>query len=192
MTNSSFFFRKRARTRAFRFSVRTLLVLMLGVAIWLGFIANAANRQKSAVAGLRQAGIAVHYDYQVEALTRSELTFSEGHKARWLYPSNFTNQVPTHPNAPSWLRRMTGDEYFQVVSTVSIYDNFRTDLWTVEYRSYIDASLPHLKRLPHVKQVFLHQPRDHADSPIFTGAKELLKRELPQAEITVMGFVSVR
>ncbi len=191
MNDSTLKPQKHSRRWVFKFTLRTLLILTSGVAIWLGFIANAALQQKSAVAALIKAGIAVHYDYQYEVLTQSDLTFPEGHRARRFYRNNFTNHLPV-PSAPHWLRRMTGDEYFQTITAVSIYDNFRTDLWASGYRSYIDASFPHLRRLPHLKDIYLHQPRDHADSPIFTEVKELLEREFPQAKVTEIGFVSIR
>ena len=62
--------------------MRTLLVLAFGIAVWGSFIAKAAHRQKSAVAALLKAEIAVHYDYQHNALSMSDLTFPEGHRRR--------------------------------------------------------------------------------------------------------------
>ena len=83
-------------------SVRTLLVLVLGIGIWLGWVTNKARRQREAVAAVKKHGGWVHYDYE------------------------FDNDcfVPgSQPWAPLWFRRMIGDEYFREIREVNfVYD----------------------------------------------------------------------
>jgi hypothetical protein len=161
------------------------------VAIWLSVIANSAREQKSVVAKLHEASIAVHYDYQREVLTTTELTFPAGHTVRRFYPKSFSNQILAPPG-PKWLRRLIGDDYFQTVYAVSIYDNIQADQWTSKYRAYVEASLPELHRLSNLKEIFVHQPRDYADSKAFADVIDLLEREFPSAKVTKIAFVSVR
>ncbi len=174
-----------------KFTLRSLLILILGISIWLGGLANAVHRQRTAVTALLSLDIAVHYDYEREVLTRNDLTFPKSHNARRYHPLGFTDRIAV-PSAPHWLRRLTGDDYFQTVTAVSIYDNFPTDLWADGYPTFIDSALPHLRRLPHLSEIYLHQPRDHAESQIFAEVKELLSRELPRAKVTEIAFVTIR
>jgi len=52
----------RMKSRWFRFSLRTLLLLIAALCVWLGIQVNAARRQKDAVAAILNTGGAVHYD----------------------------------------------------------------------------------------------------------------------------------
>lgn len=191
MIDSTFSWWRHRRRNVFRFGLRTALILISLVAIWLSVIANAAKQQKSAVAKLRKANIAVHYDYQVEVLTASELTYPDEHPARRFYPQSFTNQILVPPG-PQWLRQLIGGDYFQTVTAVSIYDHFPTDQWASQYRAYVEASLPDLRQLSDLKEIFLHQPRDHADSKTFADVKALLEQECPNAKVTEIAFLTVR
>ena len=56
----------------------------------------------------------------------------------------------------------------------------------------IDETLPHLRRLPALKKIFLHQPRDHADSLLYKEVVKLLGREFPEAEVVEFSFVTIR
>lgn len=181
---------KGRRRRGVRLTLRTLLLITLAVAVWLGMITHAAHRQRMASTALRELGLAVHYDYQAAVLSQSELTFPADHRVRRFYPG-FSTMMP-QPPAPVWLRSLTGDEYFQTVTAVSIYDHFPTQQWEAGYRPMIDEALPHLRRLPALKKVFLHQPRDHVNSPIYKEVVNLLGSELPDAEVVEFGFVTIR
>ena len=50
--------------RWFRFGLRTLLIFLTVLCVWLGFQVNAARRQHAAVQAILQAGGTVAYDYQ--------------------------------------------------------------------------------------------------------------------------------
>jgi hypothetical protein len=161
------------------------------LAIWLGNLASGARQQRRAVAALAEAGMRVHYDYQYENLGTSDLAFSETSHVRRFYPGGFSRQQPEHP-APAWARQMLGDEYFQSVMAVTIEDHFRTDLWAAGFRPSIEAALPTLQKLPELRAIFVHQPRDHADTALWKETVELLKRELPGVEVTEIPFVTIR
>ena len=52
--------------RRYAFSLRTLLVALTIVAIWLGWWVRTAERQKQSVAAIRELGGWVYYDFQVD------------------------------------------------------------------------------------------------------------------------------
>ena len=84
------------RPRWLRFSLRTLLVVITVLCVWLGFKVNAARRQKEAVDAILKAGGTVFYDFQ--------------------RPANVVGvPVATEPPGARWLRRLLGDEYFEDV-----------------------------------------------------------------------------
>jgi hypothetical protein len=78
--------------RWFRFSLRTLLLLLTVVGIWLGYTVNAARRQRAAVNTLQGSGVTIMYDY-METAAR---TWSTSGK----------------PSGPDWLRNALGLDYF--------------------------------------------------------------------------------
>ena len=87
----------------FQFSVRSLVVLVVAVAVpccWLAMKMRQAERQRTAVEAIREAGGTVFYHYQhTETLGR----------------------VPNaEPPAPAWLRKLVGDDFFSNVSIVTL------------------------------------------------------------------------
>jgi hypothetical protein len=86
-----------------RISLRTVMALVLVVAIVLGWRVNKAREQRRIVAAVNEYGGWVHYDWE---FTGGKLT---------------TGRLPW---APSWLRSVFGDEFFQeVVYVCLIYDS---------------------------------------------------------------------
>src|SRR5262245_2921580 len=117
--------------RWLRFSLRTMLVLITALCIWLGFQVNAARRQREAVTVLRNAGAMIYFDYQVvpESPT-TRLTLG----GKSIDPDQL-------PPGPGWLRRLIGDDYFRTV--VAVY-------FDRENASIKKADLDELAKLPHV------------------------------------------
>jgi hypothetical protein len=90
----------------FRFSLRTLLVLMTVLCVWLGFKVNAARRQKEAVLALRETGAMIVFDYQlrtVSGLPQKKIDLTRS------------------PPGPVWLRKLLGDESFGNVIIVQLH-----------------------------------------------------------------------
>ena len=87
------------KSRRFRFSLRTMLVLTAALCVWLGIQVNAARRQREAVAVLLNARAIILYDYQVVP-----------HQAG----------VDRLPPGPAWLRELIGDDYSRTVVAVII------------------------------------------------------------------------
>lgn len=85
--------------RRLRSSLRALMVLILGFAIWLGYEVHLAREQAQAVAAIRAYGGKVAYDWQI---------------------AGDDYIIDGSPWAPLWLRRLVGDDFFQRVVLVNL------------------------------------------------------------------------
>ncbi|MGO8688755.1 MAG: leucine-rich repeat domain-containing protein [Thermoguttaceae bacterium] len=107
----------------FQFSILSLLVLMLAVAVpfsWLTVEREQARKQRAAVDWIEKAGGFVLYDYEFD-------------------PSG--NPIPAaKPPGPSWLRKPLGDDYFADVTVVDLHG-----------QEVSDAGLEHLKGLAQLR-----------------------------------------
>ena len=90
--------------RRFQFSIRSLLVMVIVVAVpcsWLAMEMKAAMGQENAIAAIRRSKGHVEYDYEFET---DETT-------------PFLNEVP---HGPTWLRNLVGDDFFNGVWSANI------------------------------------------------------------------------
>jgi hypothetical protein len=87
--------RSAPRRRWFRISLRTMLLLLTLLCIWLGVKVNQARRQKEAIAALRS----IHQNVVLYHQQRD---------------GGYPDFAAEHP-APAWLRQITGDDFFQRV-----------------------------------------------------------------------------
>jgi hypothetical protein len=101
------------KSRWFRFSLRTLLLLITALCVWLGIQINAARRQRDAVAAMIKAGGTVVYDYQV-APARNTSGFPRGLRMPY---SIDTDKLPP---GNSSLRSLFGDDCFRTVIAVIV------------------------------------------------------------------------
>ena len=76
------------RRRWFQFSLRTLLVAVAVVAVRLALTANAARKQRAAVAAIEALGGSVRYEHEQNSPSLEPLP------------------------GPKWLRELVGEEYF--------------------------------------------------------------------------------
>ena len=81
-----------------RFSVQGMIVLVLAIGIWLGWLVRSARFQHEAVAAIRKAGGDVSYDWQ------------------WKDGSPIAGGQPFYP---LWLVNNVGVDYFSSVVAVS-------------------------------------------------------------------------
>jgi hypothetical protein len=109
------------------FSLRTLLVVVAGCAVWLGILTNRARNQQRAVSALTELGVQIVYDWQ----------FNEKSPAQ-----SIANATPPEPE---WLRNLIGEHYFVRVVTL----NF-------EQTQTHDSDLELVKSLPHVRWLSLY------------------------------------
>ena len=134
--------------RTLQFSIRSLLILVGCLCIWLGIEANAARMQGEVVKAIKEAGGMVSYDWQLT--DDGKINGTE------------------HPPGPAWLRRWLGDEYFQSVAAVDFSAAWIRDedfppierlgsirhLWLHETR-VTDAIAPRISRLRELKSLDL-------------------------------------
>ena len=96
--------------RRFQFSLRSLLVLVVVVALlcsWFMVELKVAREQKAAVEGIEKLGGGVIYDYEVD---------------------QFDKQL-VEPSAPLCLRNLLGSDFLGDVVGVSLWDAKVTDTW---------------------------------------------------------------
>jgi hypothetical protein len=150
----------------FQFSIRSLFVLFIVVAIPLGWFVterNAAKGQADSVQWVRHYG-ACGYDWQYDA---------DGH---WLSASNA-------PPAPAWLRQLLGDDFFADVVHIGLNDG----PWQI-----LPDDLAHLECLTHVKWAeFVCTCVPDAGFEHLKGLKELRALLLTHNDMTDAGLRSL-
>ena len=119
-----------------QFSLRTLLLVTLVIAVWLGRHCYNARRQEDSVAAVMGFGGWVCYDYQ---LTDGKFD----------------------PKAESWvpasLRSELGVDFFHSVVEVNLVYSRETGHRTETAQRRTDEALSHLEGFPHLERLFLCQ-----------------------------------
>lgn len=127
-------------SRRLAISLRVLLLAVLALGLWLGWLAQRARQQRLAVAAIRDYGGFAYYEHQMVRL-----------------PNGGLKPDPTlEPAAPLWLRRLLGDDYFQRAALVNlIFDDTNGELQLTARTD--DAVLAHLEQLDDLRALYLHQ-----------------------------------
>jgi hypothetical protein len=150
----------------FQFSIRSLLVLVLVVAIpcsWMAVETKNARQQGEAVEEIKKLGGQVVYDYQV------------------FQPFN-SLRPPSGPPEPAWLRNPLGEDFFATAVGVGFISLPVTD-----------AGLEHLKRLPQLQTLILLDTKV-TDTGLerLNGLTQLRVLDLNGAQITDAGVKRLR
>jgi hypothetical protein len=108
------------RLRWYQYRLRTLLVVMTLLAVWMAHISHRARQQKLAVEMVRRLGGLAEYDYEGPT---------------FFYSSNISRRTrlthvvfatpPLH--GPIWLRNFLGNDYFQSVEAIDLNGSLATD-----------------------------------------------------------------
>src|SRR4051794_10677016 len=93
---------KRSR---WKFSLKTLLIVLTLFCVWFGTWAGQSNRQRRAVEAIARNGGEFRYAHQKKAGTTG---------------SNTIFLAQAEPPGPKWLRQCLGDDYFVTPVTLSI------------------------------------------------------------------------
>jgi len=88
------------KSRWYQYSLRSLLLVITFLCIWLAYISNEARKQKAAVAWVEEMGGEVGYDYE--------------------YYMNGSDDQQNSPPGPDWLREWIGIDYFSEVVLVNL------------------------------------------------------------------------
>jgi hypothetical protein len=176
--------------RFLRFSVRGMIVVVLVIGVWLGWIVRDARIQRDAVAAIRKEDGGVKYDWE------------------W----NYGIAVPRQKHwPPRWLGNLIGVDYFGHVTAVVLVEpetdapiaaigrlTQLQDLGLFEsltrYRSGVgDASLEHLKGLTNLSVLnFTFWPVTDAELAHLTAMTKLSTLGLPGTEVTDAGLVNLK
>jgi hypothetical protein len=141
--------------RWYRISIRALMLLVLLIAVWLGWHANRAREQREAVAAVQRSGGWVHYDYEFK---NGKLTPGQS------------------PWAPRWLRAALGDEFFQNVQQVSlVYDDLAGKRFDNANVQPCDDVLKAISKLPGLKSLLLKETQATDEGARHIGAMNELE-----------------
>jgi len=173
---------KRKR-RWFRFSLRTLFVLVTLTGVWLGFEVSAARRQREAVAVIQKGHAYVCFDYEMVANPSDPDHLVPASMVPAVSKITGTRFPPTNPNpspsGPAWLRKLVGDEYFREVYQVS--------MGGPQYEYVKESEFAQLASLSELRNLYLadvkiatgpHMERRLVDSDLFVLAHMLQLRQL--------------
>jgi hypothetical protein len=128
----------RPRRRWFRYSLRTLLAAVTLVALALGVWVHRAERQRRAVAAIRDMGGHVFYDF--ERLPEFDPT---------------TGELVFDLPAPAWMMNGLGWDYFADVTVVIL-----------SYSNMTDERMPLLKAFPEMKRFQIGTDQRLAGRPV--------------------------
>lgn len=95
--------RLRPKRSWLQFRLRTLLLLVTLLAVWLGLQADRARRQARAVQALGNTALFVVFDYQMPD------------HGPWTEEQYDNADTQRQPPGPAWLRWLIGDDYFRTV-----------------------------------------------------------------------------
>jgi internalin A len=138
---------KRMLRSYLRFSLRTLIVVVLLAGGMLGWIVHRAHVQRDAVAAIKRAGGTVHYDWE----SHSDGSFRSSAK----------------PWAPKWLVDLVGIDYFGHVARIDLPTKGSdgdlikigrlSGLWNLnlDFSPVTDAGLANLKGLTDLERLYL-------------------------------------
>ena len=142
------------KRRFFRYSLRTLMLVVTVFCVWLGIISMRARDQRLAVEAIEELGGKVIYEHQFGG---QPVVTKSGYIWEGAGPSP----------GPAWLRRIVGDEYFFTVTTVYLKGS-----------KFTDASLEAIKRLRSFERLTLHE------TAITDEALVELRQEMPNLQIS--------
>jgi hypothetical protein len=144
--------------RVLRFSLRTLFLLTTLIAVWLGLLSKRAREQQLAVDRIAELGGSVGYDFQ----------YGPG-------GARINNAMPV---GWTWLRRMTGDHYFQRVVRVIL-----------DGRAVTDADLELIGKLRHTTTLALNDTNISNDGlAMLSGLRRLQCLGLARTRVSDAGL----
>ena len=156
----------------FRFSLRTLLLVVAGVAIWLGIEVKEARRQQAAIMAIRDLGGWTHYDYEMQ---------------------NGKTVPNARPWLPEWmLRGILRDFFHSVVEVNMVYDEDGPE--RLKNELFSDGVKNHLLAFPNLKCLLLCKSQATDDCLAVIGRLRRLERILmwDASEVTDAGVAHLR
>lgn len=143
-----------------QFSIRTMLIAITGFCVCLAIWVGRSERQRTAVSALRLVEITeVHYDFD----------------PRGPYPDLERVRNPSAvPRPPGRVAELIGIDYFHRALQVHVATE------------HVESALPHLKRLPCLRHVYVFDNNEHDTRDArLNAAIERLRKELPGTTIEI-------
>lgn len=135
-----------------RFGLRSLLLLMTVIAVWIGIHSHNTAAQRKAVEAIHEYGGWVRYDYQFPSGSYN--------------PTDFDGKAM--PIVPAFLIQTFGIDFFQSVVQVSC--NYSEDSGTrLINLNHTDAALEHLPSLPNLRALLLSNRQGSDDGLAHVG-----------------------
>ena len=145
------------KNRWFRFSLRTLLLLVTGLCVWFAWRMNQVRHIRQAVAEVKRLGGDISYMHELGVAP------------------------PVDPPGPKWFREMFGDEFFEEVGQIQIY-NHAAD----------DESMTLISALPRIESIiFISDGVTDKGLAALADANGLLALEPLSSTITPAGLRSL-
>ena len=161
------------RRRFFRYSLRTLMLVVTVFCVWLGVTAKRAQDQRQAVVAIYKLGGRVLYDHQIEE---------------------------SDPPGPAWLRQLIGVEYFFNVARVYLRKPDYHGRNSATRKRFTDADLEHLtglvrdlKRFSELQFLDLRYTQVTDEGLMhLKGLTNLLRLYLDDTQVTDAGLVRLK
>jgi hypothetical protein len=160
--------RMATRRRWFQYSLRSFLVVLTALAVWLGVVVRRATEQREAVKAIEAIGGVVVYDWQ-PMLTRKDAEKRITRKKVGVAPGRATVV------GPAWLRRQIDDDFFQEIKEVYLLPSAsRVDQEVLKL-------MPCLERLRGLQYLTV-------SSPLSMATQKELEAKLPNCEVYVLSL----
>ena len=152
------------KRRFFRYSLRTLMLVVTVFCIWMGITAKRAREQRQAVEAIREVGGFVYHEHQMH---------------------------PSYSPSPKWLLRLIGEDYFSSVSYVFM---FGPTAGTDPSRSKVnDVSLAAIERFTDLRWLSLSNTQfTDAHMEYLNGLTKLEKLYLSGNPISDEGLLQLK
>ena len=199
----------------FQFSIRSLLALVVVVALpfsWLAVEMKKAREQKAAVTEINKIG-GVAYDYDDHFTTRlNRGVWPVNHGGVWPVNGGFWPDfgggvwLVERPPGPAWLQKLLPDDFFAEVATVGFDASQITDaglehldglsqlqLLSLADTQVTDAGLEHLKGLSQLQELWLDRTQvTDAGLEHLKGLSQLQELWLNGTKVTEAGVAKLR
>ncbi|MBI1903613.1 MAG: hypothetical protein HYS13_21130 [Planctomycetia bacterium] len=103
--------------------MKTLLLFIAALSVWLGYQTNEARQQQAAVKAMAAVGATIHYD-DVELDEFSVNVVGLG-AYRHSVTGRTWGQEKREPRAPAWLRESIDEDFFRSVAAVRLWSGER-------------------------------------------------------------------
>jgi hypothetical protein len=191
MSNASEPRTPKPRLRWYQYRLRTLLIVMTLLAIWMAHISHRARQQKLAVERILRLDGVIKYDYEEPTANFPDCITRDSSIREFLTPT------PPPPPGPTWLRSLLGEDYFQTVVALGLCNSIVNDgdlsvllnlpdlkILRLDNNNFTDDALAYVKKLNKLEILYIR------GTAISDQGLEQLK-ELPHLQKLTLSYTKV-